>query len=64
MKDERIRMKRERKDGRGEHLQYLLTAYLFNSLSAQGRMEVEAHLKDCAQCRGELDALRATLGEV
>ena len=41
---------------------YRLTAYLFGSLSAQGRAEVEAHLAGCARCRRELADLRRTLG--
>lgn len=45
----------------GDHLQYLLTAYLFGDLSAAGKAEVEGHLKDCASCRQELAELRATL---
>jgi len=44
-----------------DHLQYLLTAYLFGNLSVAGREEVEGHLKDCAHCREELAGLRATL---
>ena len=44
------------------HLDYLLTAYLFESLSEAGREEVEAHLAGCASCREELEELRATLG--
>jgi Ca-activated chloride channel family protein len=45
----------------GDHLQYLLTAYLFGDLSAAGKAEVEGHLKDCARCRQELAELRGTL---
>ena len=41
---------------------YRLTAYLFGSLSARGRAEVEAHLAGCARCRRELADLRRTLG--
>ena len=48
----------------GDHLKYLLTAYLFNSLSAAGRLEVEAHLHGCGACRERLAAARRTLGEV
>lgn len=43
------------------HLGYLLTAYLFDSLSAAGRQEVESHLASCSQCRDELAQLRLTL---
>ncbi|MCY3020234.1 MAG: zf-HC2 domain-containing protein, partial [Planctomycetota bacterium] len=46
------------------HMGYLLTAYLFDSLSAAGRKEVEGHLAGCAQCREQLEALRLTLGAV
>lgn len=42
------------------HLQYLLTAYLFESISEAGKFEVEAHLAECATCRAELAELRAT----
>jgi len=44
---------------RDDHLQYLLTAYLFGDLSAAGREEVESHLEECARCREELADLRA-----
>ena len=44
-----------------DHLQYLLTAYLFGNLSAAGKAEVEGHLKECARCRQELAELRGTL---
>ncbi len=52
---------RPRDDG---HLEYLLTAYLFDNLSDAGRKEVETHLAACAQCRAELTELRSTLGMV
>lgn len=42
------------------HLRYLLTAYLFGDISAAGRVEVAEHLATCAECRAELQALRAT----
>ena len=44
------------------HLGYLLTAYLFDNLSAAGKREVESHLVSCAECRAELELLRRTLG--
>jgi len=44
------------------HLGYLLTAYLFDNLSAAGRKEVETHIAGCGQCRDELESLRRTLG--
>ncbi len=44
------------------HLQYLLTAYLFGDISADGKREVEAHLAACAVCRAELEELRSTAG--
>ena len=46
---------------RDDHLQYLLTAYLFGDLSDAGVKEVEGHLKECAHCREELEELRETL---
>ena len=46
------------------HLRYLLTAYLFESISDAGRKEVESHLAGCADCRRELDDLSETLGLV
>ena len=42
------------------HLRYLLTAYLFENLSDDGRAEVDAHLAECAACRAELEDLRET----
>ena len=45
-----------------DHLGYLLTAYLFENLSAAGRAEVEGHLSGCAECRAQLEKLRQTLG--
>ncbi|MCZ6792365.1 MAG: zf-HC2 domain-containing protein, partial [Planctomycetota bacterium] len=45
----------------GGHLRYLLTAYLFDSLSAEGRREVEAHLEVCPECSAEFKELRGTL---
>ncbi len=47
-----------------DHREYRLAAYLLDSLSAEGRREVEAHLAACARCREELVALQATLGLV
>ncbi len=47
-----------------DHLQYLLTAYLFESISKSGKREVESHLAACAECRAELEELRATLLQV
>ena len=44
-----------------QHLDYLLTAYLFENLSAAGRAEVESHLAYCPACRQELENLRAVL---
>ncbi len=43
------------------HLDYLLTAYLFNNLSAEGLKQVESHLNECLRCRTELEELRSTL---
>jgi hypothetical protein len=41
-----------------------LSAYLDGALSAPDRGRVEAHLKDCAECRAQLDALRSVSGRV
>ena len=49
----------EKKNG---HLGYLLTAYVFDSLSPAGKQEVENHLQSCEACRNELTALQRTLG--
>ncbi|MFQ5653882.1 MAG: von Willebrand factor type A domain-containing protein [Planctomycetota bacterium] len=56
-----------RREGSGAgdaHLQYLLSAYLFDNISEAGRREVEDHLARCPECRAELEELRATLGLV
>ncbi len=45
-------------------LGYLLTAYLFESLSEEGRMEVEERLSGDPAARAELEELRDTLGLV
>src|SRR5437763_1137542 len=45
---------------RTEHLDYLLTAYLFENISAAGKLEVERHLAACSACRAQLEALRET----
>ncbi len=45
-------------------LGYLLTAYLFESLSEEGRMEVEERLAGDPVARAELEELRDTLGLV
>ena len=42
-------------------LRYLLTAYLFDSLSEEGRLEVERQLENSETCREELEELRGTL---
>ncbi|HVR75393.1 MAG TPA: zf-HC2 domain-containing protein, partial [Planctomycetota bacterium] len=42
------------------HLKYLLTAYVFDSISDAGKREVEGHLASCAECRAELAELRGT----
>ena len=44
-----------------QDLDYLLTAYLFDSLSSLGRQEVETRLEMDPGARAELDALRGTL---
>jgi Ca-activated chloride channel family protein len=43
-----------------DHLRYLLTAYLFGQITAEGAREVEGHLAACAACREELEVLRRT----
>ena len=45
-------------------LGYLLTAYLFESLSEEGRMDVEERLAGDPAARAELEELRDTLGLV
>ncbi|MCH2580574.1 MAG: hypothetical protein MK133_05170, partial [Planctomycetes bacterium] len=45
-------------------LGYLLTAYLFESLSEEGRMEVEERLAGDPAARAEFEELRDTLGLV
>lgn len=42
------------------HLQYLLTAYVFDNITDAGRAEVEAHLAVCGECQQQLTELRAT----
>ncbi len=42
------------------HLRYLITAYLFDNLTDEGRAEVEEHLEACAECRQEFDELSST----
>ena len=36
----------------------LLVAYLDNEVGGERRLEIEAHLARCEQCRGERDSLR------
>lgn len=55
-------MKQNENPKRSGHLDYLLTAYVFDSISLAGRNEVEAHLAECAECRSQLELLRQTLG--
>ena len=42
----------------GEHLDDVLSAYLDDEVSPAERVEVEAHLATCAECRADLDAER------
>jgi anti-sigma factor RsiW len=42
----------------GNHLGTTLQDFLDGRLDAAGQAEVQAHLDDCRQCRGELEALR------
>lgn len=49
-------------DGAGrDRLSYLLTAYLFDSLSEEGRREVEEQLEASPELREEFEAYRGTL---
>ena len=41
-----------------------LSGYLDGAIADSERGRIEAHLKDCAQCRAELEALRAVSGMV
>ena len=45
-------------------LRYLLSAYLLDSLSEEGRAEVERQLERSESCRGELDELKAEIEAV
>jgi len=40
----------------GEHLDDVLSAYLDDELTPEERVDVEAHLNGCAECRSDLDA--------
>jgi hypothetical protein len=42
----------------GEHLDDVLSAYLDDELTVAERVEVEAHLAACAECRADLEAER------
>lgn len=48
---------------RHETLKENLSAYLDGELSGPEKSEVEAHLKGCAECRGELESLRRANAE-
>jgi len=39
-----------------QHLDEVLSAYLDGELTAAERIDVEAHLEDCAECRSDLEA--------
>ena len=54
----------ENKAPKGPHLDYLLTAYVFENISREGKVEVERHLESCAECRAELEELRGTIARV
>ena len=47
---------------RNGHLRYLLTAFVFDNISDDGRREVEEHVEACADCRAELRELQETVG--
>ena len=40
----------------------LLSTYVDERLSPKEREQVESHLRECQECQGELDSLRATIG--
>src|SRR4029077_10770319 len=42
-----------------EHLNELLSQYLDDEVTTLERMRVEGHLAQCAECRAELEGLRA-----
>jgi hypothetical protein len=44
--------------------QDLLSAFVDGELTEREQVTLEAHLASCADCRGVLDALRATLGDL
>lgn len=41
-----------------------LSAYALGALSAEDAAQVEAHLRECADCRGELAELRQASAEL
>jgi hypothetical protein len=47
-----------------EHPGEAISALIDGTLDAAGTAEVEAHLRTCASCRHEADALRATMGDL
>jgi anti-sigma factor RsiW len=42
----------------GEHLDEVLSAYLDGELSRDDRLDVDAHLQVCPECRSDLEAER------
>ncbi|MGC9154181.1 MAG: anti-sigma factor domain-containing protein [Ferrimicrobium sp.] len=45
-----------------QNAEELLGAYIIDAVDPEERATVEAHLSRCVTCRGEVDALRSTLG--
>lgn len=44
--------------------QELLIAYLYDEVSPEDRQGCEAHLRQCAECRDEMEGLRSTRGHL
>lgn len=44
--------------------QELLITYLYDEVSAEDRQAWDAHLRECAECRDELEGLRSTRGHL
>jgi anti-sigma-K factor RskA len=57
-------MERSDLSGKMNHqeAELLLGAYIIDAVEPNERTAIEAHLSDCATCRGEVDALRFTVG--
>ena len=44
--------------------QDLLISYLYDDLDGAARADLERHLRACAECRGELDGMRAVRADL